>query len=84
MESHVEGMIQLSMFTEAESRALWKLRACYQQEHARWSAHELAQLRFLRWLYRTGRLGLGHDAGPRPAYAPKEVISPDMLNRHGI
>ena len=33
-----------------------------------WSPRELARLRFLRWLYRTGRLGIGH-------YAPAQYAS---------
>ena len=78
MEPQIEGTIQQHVFTEAESQALWKLRARYQQEHGLWSAHVLAQLRFLRWLYRTHRLGVGHGASPAGGSIAKEVTSVDM------
>jgi hypothetical protein len=34
-----------------------------QQEGAAFSERELARLSFLRWAYRTGRLGAEHDDG---------------------
>jgi hypothetical protein len=78
MEAQIEGTIQPYMFTEAESQALWKLRARYQQEHGLWTAHVLAQLRFLRWLYRTHRLGVGHGASPPGGSIAEEVTSLDI------
>jgi len=78
MEAQIEGTIRPHVFTEAESQALWKLRARYRQEHGLWSAHELAQLRFLRWLSRTNRLGVGHGASPPGGSIAKEVTSLDV------
>ena len=43
-------------FTRAQSRTLRTLRSRYQQDHDLFSAQELAHLRFVRWLYLTGRL----------------------------
>ncbi len=43
-------------FTVAEWAALFALRIRYQQYHEIFSARELARLRFIRWLYRSGRL----------------------------
>ncbi len=78
MEAQSRVTTQADTFTEAESQALWKLRARYRQEHGRWSAHELAQLRFLRWLYRTNRLGVGHGTSPPGGSIAEEVTSLDM------
>ena len=44
------------LFTHAEQHALRTLRARFQQDHDLFSSPELARLRFLRWLYQTGRL----------------------------
>ena len=43
-------------FTGVEQRALRALRACYQQDRDLFGSRELAHLRFLRWLYQTGRV----------------------------
>lgn len=40
----------------AQHQALRTLRARYAQDHDLFSHAELARLRFVRWLYRTGRL----------------------------
>jgi hypothetical protein len=39
-----------------ERHALHTLRERYQHDHDFFSARELARLRFLRWLYETGRV----------------------------
>jgi len=81
MKPQTTGTTPANAFTITQWEAL---RLRYQQDQDLWNAHELARLCFLRWLYRTNRLGLGHGACPPPAFAPKEVTSPDMLNQHGI
>jgi hypothetical protein len=43
-------------FSARERTALCRLRTRYQQDHDLFSAPELAHLRFVRWLYRSGRL----------------------------
>jgi hypothetical protein len=43
-------------FTATELHALQQLRTRYMQVHDFLSVHELARLRFLRWLVQTGRL----------------------------
>jgi hypothetical protein len=43
-------------FSARERSALRRLRARYQQDYDLFSAPELAHLRFVRWLYRSGRL----------------------------
>jgi hypothetical protein len=43
-------------FTREESEALYALRYRYLQGHDLLSRRELERLRFLRWLYDTGRL----------------------------
>jgi hypothetical protein len=43
-------------FSTRERRALCALRARYQQNRDLFNRRELAYLRFLRWLYRTGQL----------------------------
>jgi hypothetical protein len=45
----------LSAFTSAERRRLQALRRRYHQDSDLFSTRELAHLRFLRWLHRTGR-----------------------------
>ena len=42
--------------TRAERHTLHVLRARYQQDRDLLSEHERAHVRFLRWLYETGRL----------------------------
>ena len=44
-------------FTPAERRVLFALRARYLANPDVWTDRELAHLRFLRWLYQTGRFG---------------------------
>jgi hypothetical protein len=43
-------------FTHSQWQALRALRRRYRQDHDLLSAHELARLRFVRWLYRSGRV----------------------------
>ena len=43
-------------FTCPEWLALLHLRRRYQEGHDLWSDHELARLRFFRWLRTTGRI----------------------------
>jgi hypothetical protein len=43
-------------FTRTQAEALRTLRRRYQHDHDLFTAQELARLRFLRWLYLTGRL----------------------------
>ena len=43
-------------YTVAEWRALLALRARYQQGHDLFGPREIAHMRFIRWLYRAGRL----------------------------
>ena len=45
-----------SSFTCREWVALLQLRRRYQVGHDLWSAHEVERLRFLRWLYVSGRI----------------------------
>jgi hypothetical protein len=53
------------------------LRARYRRDHDLWSPPELARLRFLRWLYRTGRLGIGHGTSPAGGSIAEEVAPQD-------
>jgi hypothetical protein len=43
-------------FTQHEQRALLSLRARYDHDCDCFSQRERARLRFIRWLYKTGRL----------------------------
>ena len=43
-------------FTQDEQDALTALRALYFESHDLLSGRELERLRFLRWLYETGRI----------------------------
>jgi hypothetical protein len=53
----VPGNGQGLTYTPEERRAPRQLRRRYQeQQEEGWSESELARLRFLRWLYRTGRV----------------------------
>ena len=45
-----------TMFTAGQWRALRALRERYRQQRDLISEREMARLRFLRWLYRHGRL----------------------------
>ena len=44
------------VFTRAERATLCQLRARYRAGRDLFDVHELARLRFIRWLYQTGRL----------------------------
>jgi hypothetical protein len=46
-----------TVFTPAEQITLRQLRARYRAGRDLFDAHELAWLRFMRWLYQTGRAG---------------------------
>ena len=46
----------VATFTRAQARLLRTLRSRYQQDHDLFTAQELAHLRFIRWLYLSGRL----------------------------
>lgn len=46
----------MSTFTCREWVGLLQLRRRYRDGRDRWSAHELEQLRFMRWLHTTHRL----------------------------
>jgi hypothetical protein len=48
--------VPTSLFTPDELRMLCPLRARYEQDRDFFSPKELGRLRFLRWLYTTGRL----------------------------
>jgi hypothetical protein len=58
MTTHSATMTSLSLlgFTHEERQALRTLRERYQHNHDLFSARELARLRFLHWLYVTGRI----------------------------
>ena len=43
-------------FNREQLLTLTALRDLYQEHHGLFTRHELARLRFVRWLYRTGRL----------------------------
>jgi hypothetical protein len=43
-------------FSDDEMAVFERLRARYQEAQDTWSEHELAHLRFLRWLHQSGRL----------------------------
>lgn len=47
---------ETATLTRAEQEALTALRDRFQQDRDRFSARELAQLSFLRWLVQTGRV----------------------------
>jgi len=40
----------------AKQEVLFRLRDRYRQDHDLFGSQELARLRFVRWLYQTGRL----------------------------
>ena len=46
-----------SEFTDTERLALWQLRSRYRTSGDLFGQRELARLRFVRWLYQTGRFG---------------------------
>lgn len=48
--------VRLTTFSRRERRALRALRARFRQDRDVFGAHEVARLRFVRWLYRSGRL----------------------------
>lgn len=55
-QTHTTRTTTSATFTRAEWLNLCALRNRYQQDHDLFSAPEQARLRFLRWLYQTGRL----------------------------
>ena len=56
--SPIEPKVPMVIFTANQREALGQLRASYPKQVEFFSAHELAYLHFLGWLYRTGRLAL--------------------------
>ena len=56
MTTQTPTIAPLVPFTPEQHAVLRILRARYQQDHDLFSQQELARLRFLRWLYQTGRL----------------------------
>jgi hypothetical protein len=48
-------------FNSEQMRTLTELRALYQEHHGLFTQRELAHLRFVRWLYRSGTLANGCD-----------------------
>jgi hypothetical protein len=56
MSSATKTTDPTSMFSRREARTLGTLRAHYRQHRDLMSHDEVARLRFVRWLYRTGRL----------------------------
>jgi hypothetical protein len=56
MTTQTSTAARVAMFTRPEWCALRALRERYQQDCDLFYARELARLRFVRWLYRTGRL----------------------------
>jgi uncharacterized protein YciI len=63
-----------SDFTRDEWQMLQRLHLRYQQDHDLLTAHEVAHLRFLRWLAVTGRLV--DDGGPAPTGESVEAATP--------
>lgn len=60
-EAPVAGTRSMAMrlgaeFSPVEQHALASLRNRYQQGHDQFSGRELAHMRFLQWLHRSGRL----------------------------
>ncbi len=55
MDAHASTQTTVT-FTPQERLRLLALRARYQQSRDQLDERELARLRFLRWLYETGRL----------------------------
>jgi hypothetical protein len=51
---------EISLNSE-QMRILTELRALYQEHHGIFTHRELAHLRFVRWLYRTGKLTDGRE-----------------------
>jgi hypothetical protein len=51
-----QAVLPASAFTAQERRALHLLRARYRQDHDMFTERERTRLRFMRWLYRAGRL----------------------------
>jgi hypothetical protein len=56
--SPVAPTVPMAAFTADQWEALGRLRAGYPRQVEFFSPRELARLRFLRWLYRGGRLTL--------------------------
>jgi hypothetical protein len=56
MTTQTSTAAHAATFTRPQWRALRALRERYQQDRDLFSARSRARLRFVRWLYRTGRL----------------------------
>jgi hypothetical protein len=54
--SPIAPTVPMTEFTADQWEALGRLRACYRARIEFFSPRELAYLRFLRWLYQSGRL----------------------------
>ncbi len=48
-------------FNSEQMRTLTALRALYQEHHGLFTQRELAHLRFVHWLYRSGKLTDGRE-----------------------
>jgi hypothetical protein len=72
-----------SMFTADEWDALRLLHERYHHERDLFSNHEMGRLRFVRWLYRTGRLTTGEDDDGLPLACPS-CTQPDTLISLGV
>ncbi len=56
ISSPIAPTVPMAAFTADQWEALGRLRDRYPREAEYFSSQELARLRFVRWLYRTGRL----------------------------
>jgi hypothetical protein len=56
MTTQTSTAVRAATFTRPQWCALRALRERYQQDRDLFSARERARLRFVRWLYHTGRL----------------------------
>ena len=56
MTTQTSTAARAATFTRPQWCALRALRARYQQDRDHFNARERARVRFVRWLYRTGRL----------------------------
>jgi hypothetical protein len=53
---HIPAPAEPGTFTDRECLLLTALRGRYAQDRDLFEHHELARLRFIRWLYEAGRL----------------------------
>jgi hypothetical protein len=56
MTTQTPSRTQITTFTPEQQRGLEALREQYRQDRDFFTARERAHLRFLRWLYHSGRL----------------------------